>query len=107
MPIDLQGVGYAISSVYFGFYGLTLGYLVFRSTFLPRAVGVLLAFGAASYLTYSFSSLLSPTFAARLVPYIQLPSLIGEGSLSLWLLFVGVNVERWHARAGVMHGVSG
>jgi hypothetical protein len=108
MPVDLTGTGYAISSVYFGCYGLALGYLVFRSTFLPRAIGVLLAFGAASYLTYSFASLLSPDFAARLVPYVQLPSLIGEGSLCLTLLLVGVNAQRWSelAQASGAHSTS-
>jgi hypothetical protein len=95
MPIDLQGVGYDISSVFFGFYGLTIGYLVFRSTFLPRVIGVLLAIGASCYLTFSFADLLAPDFAAHLVPYIQLPSLIGEGSFSLWLLIAGLNVQRW------------
>ena len=99
MPIDLQGIGYDINSVFFGFYGLTIGYLVFRSTFLPRVIGVLLALGASSYLTYSFAHLLSPGFAAHLVPYIQLPSLIGEGSFCLWLLIAGLNVQRWKERA--------
>ncbi|TMF16638.1 MAG: DUF4386 family protein, partial [Chloroflexi bacterium] len=64
----------------------------FRSTFLPRVIGVLLAIGALCYLTYSFASFISPGFAAHLVPYIQLPSLVGEGSFCLWLLIVGVNV---------------
>ena len=100
MPLDLLGVSYAISSVFFAFYGVAIGYLVFRSTFLPRALGVLLAIGALCYLTYSFAIFLSPEFAARLVPYIQLPSLVGEGSLCLWLLIIGVNVERWKEQAG-------
>jgi hypothetical protein len=98
MPVDLQGVSYAVNSFFFGFYGLTIGYLVYRSTFLPRVIGVLLAIGAACYLTYSFALLISPVFAAHLVPYIQLPSLIGEGSFCLWLLIAGVNVERWSNR---------
>lgn len=99
-PIDLLGIGYDVNSVFFGFYGLTIGYLVFRSTFFPRILGVLLAIGAASYLTYSFAALVSPEFAAHLVPYIQLPSLIGEGSFCLWLLVRGLNVSRWEKQAG-------
>jgi Domain of unknown function (DUF4386) len=99
MPTVLQTISYDFSSVFFGFYGLAIGYLVFRSTFLPRVIGVLLAVGAACYLTYSFADLLSPVFAAHLVPYIQLPSLVGEGSFSIWLLIVGVNVQRWNQHA--------
>lgn len=98
MPIGLQTISYDISGVFFGFYGLSIAYLVFRSTFLPRGIGVLLAIGALCYLTYSFASFLSPGFAGHLVPYIQFPSLVGEGSFCLWLLIVGLNVKRWKER---------
>jgi len=100
LPFALSTVSYNIAGVFFGFYGLCLGYLIFRSTFLPRLIGVLLAIGALSYLTYAFSTFLSPSFAAHLVPYIQLPSLVGEGSLCLWFLIVGLNVQRWQETAG-------
>ena len=100
-----QDTSYAINSVFFGLYGLTIGYLVFRSTFLPLVIGVLLAIGALCYLTYSFASFISPGFAAHLVPYIQLPSLVGEGSFCLWLLIVGVNVQRWNEQAAAAEAV--
>ena len=100
IPLDTQSITYAIHSVFFGFYGLTIGYLVFRSGFLPRAIGVLLAIGASCYLIYSFALFISPAFASRLVPYIQVPSLIGEVSFCLWLLLAGVNVKRWNDHAG-------
>ncbi len=99
IPAGLQTVSYDISGVFFGFYGLSIGYLVFSSTFLPRVIGVLLAFGAACYLTYSFADMLAPAFAAHLVPYVQLPSLVGEGSFTLWLLIVGLNAQRWKEKA--------
>ncbi len=100
MPVDLQEVSYSINTVFFSFYGLAIAYLVYRSTFLPRAIGVLLAIGALCYLTYSFATLLAPDFAHHLVPYIQVPSLVGEGSFSLWLLIAGVNAQRWNDQAG-------
>ena len=46
-----------------------------------------------------FFTLVALGFAAHLVPWIQLPALFGEGSLCLWLLVVGVDVERWKERA--------
>src|SRR5919202_1484588 len=98
-PLRLQTFGYDIQQVIYAGYLLAAGYLVFRSTFLPRVIGILLAIGAASYLIYSFASFLEPEFAARLVPYIQLPSLVGEGSLCLVLLVIGVNVQRWRGQA--------
>lgn len=99
-PLNLQAIGYNIQQVIYAFYVIAAGYLVFRSAFLPRTVGVLLAIGGLSYLTYSFASFLAPDFAAQLVPYIQLPSLVGEGSLCLWLLIAGVNAQRWNEQAG-------
>ena len=97
-PLRLQTFGYDVQQVIYAGYLLAAGYLVFRSTFLPRVIGVLLAIGAVSYLIYSFASFISPEFAAHLVPYIQLPSLVGEGSLCLVLLVIGVNVQRWQGQ---------
>jgi hypothetical protein len=96
----LSGLDYGIHTVFFGLDILCAAYLVLGSTFLPRAIGVLLAVDGVAYLLYSFADFLAPGFAAQLVPWIQLPALVGEGSLCLWLLVVGVNVERWKERAG-------
>jgi hypothetical protein len=99
LPSDLSGIDYSIHTIFFGFDILALGYLVFRSTFIPRVIGVLLAIDALAYLLYGFANLLVPGFAARLVPWIQLPALVGEGTFCVWLLIVGVRVERWRERA--------
>ncbi len=99
MPSALSGIDYSIHTVFFGFDALCIAYLVLRSTFLPRAIGVLMAIDGLAYLVYGFADLLAPGFAAHLVPWIQLPALLGEGSLCLWLLLVGVDVERWKERA--------
>lgn len=83
--------------VFFGFYCLLIGYLIFRSTFLPRSLGLLMAFGGIGWLTF-----LSPSLASHLFPYNMAPGLLGEGSLTLWLLVAGVNVQRWNAAAEVV-----
>jgi hypothetical protein len=106
-PLGLTSIGYNIQQVIYAFYLLAAGYVVFRSTFVPRVIGVLLAIGAVAYLIYSFASFLAPPFAARLVPYIQLPSLVGEASLCLWLLAIGVNPPRWREQARVAGIASG
>ena len=80
--------------VFFGFYCLLIGYLICRSTFLPRILGALMAFASLGWLTF-----LSPPLAKSLYPYNLAPGIIGEGSLTLWLLVVGVNVPRWQERA--------
>jgi hypothetical protein len=99
MSFDSQAISYDIQQVIYTGYLLAAGYLVFRSTFLPRTVGVLLAIGALCYLTYSFAAFVAPGFANHLVPYIQLPSGVAELSLCLWLLVMGVNVQRWQEQA--------
>src|SRR2546421_11401526 len=99
LPTVLSGIHYSIHTVFFGFDIIIFAYLVLRSTFLPRAIAVLLAIDGLAYLVYSFTNLLAPGFAAQLVPWIQLPALIGEGSLCLWLLVAGVDAERWTERA--------
>jgi len=99
IPLDPQAISYDIQQVFYAGYLLTAGYLVFRSTFLPRTVGVLLAIGGLCYLVYSFASFLSPEFATHLVPYIQVPSGLAELSLCLWLLVMGVNAQRWNEQA--------
>ena len=99
MPSALSGIDYSIHTVFFGFDALCIAYLVLRSTFLPRAIGVLLAIDALAYLADGFTDFLAPGVAAHLVPWIGLPTIVGEGSLCLWLLVVGVDVERWKERA--------
>src|SRR3982074_3073487 len=101
LPWKLSSNEYSLHTVFFAFDIICMAYLVFRSTFLPRAIGVLLAIDSLAYLVYSFTFFLAPGFAAQLVPWIQLPALIGEGSLCLWLLVVGVDVERWKKEASM------
>jgi len=82
------------SLVFFGFYCLLIGYLILKSTFLPRVFAVLMIFAGLGWLTF-----LSPTFAKYLSPYNYYPGGIGEISLCLWLLVMGVNEERWKEQA--------
>ena len=75
--------------VVFGAYCLLIGYLIVKSTFLPRVLGILMRLGGMGLLTY-----LSPPLASDLYPYNAAPALVGETSLMLWLLVKGVNVQQ-------------
>ena len=92
---DVAEPAYNVSAVFFGGDALATGYLIYRSTFLPRVIGVLMLIDGVAYIFNSFATFLAPGFAAHLVPYIELPTLVGEGSLTLWLLIAGINVARW------------
>jgi hypothetical protein len=78
--------------VFFGFYCLLIGFLIFRSTYLPRFLAALMALGGIGWLTFA-----SPELARQLSPFNFLPGIVGEGALTVWLLVKGVDVERWKA----------
>src|SRR5712691_6101246 len=91
--------GFGLSLIFFGCFCLVIGYLIFRSGYLPKAVGVLMQIAGLCYLTNSFALLLAPNIANRLFPAILVPAFVGEASLCLWLLVKGVNVEKWKLQA--------
>jgi Domain of unknown function (DUF4386) len=91
---DLNAQAFNISLVFFGCFCALIGYLAFRSTFLPRILGVLYALAGLGYLT-----LLSPPLASHLSPFNLAPAALAEPSMILWLLVVGVNERRWRERA--------
>jgi hypothetical protein len=76
---------------FFGPYCLLIGYLIFRSTFLPRILGVLMILAGVGWLIY-----LSP-LEKYLVLYIEILGILAEASLMLWLIVKGVNKLRWQA----------
>ena len=98
MFLKLSGEGLNICMVFFGFYCFLIGYLIFRSTFLPRIIGALLIIAGLCYLTNSFATFIAPAFAAHLYPYILIPG-IAELLLAFWLLLIGVNAQRWTQQA--------
>jgi hypothetical protein len=106
MSLKMHARGYTISLVFFGIYCLLIGYLVFRSDFLPRILGVLMAIGGLSSLTDSFAIFLLPKLAARL-PDIMVLAGFAELSLCLWLMVMGVNVPKWEEKAASLRQASG
>jgi hypothetical protein len=88
-----QGVDIAI--VFLGLFCILIGYLIFRSAFLPRILGALMAIAGLGWLTY-----LSPQLANYLSPYNLAAGLLGQASLCLWFLIFGVNSQRWKQQAG-------
>lgn len=91
--LNLQSQGYNISLLLFAFYFPIIGWLVYKSNFLPRILGLIYALAGAGYLVNSLAWFLFPHLAAYLFPYVLLPAFIGETSMSLWLIFKGVKVS--------------
>ena len=95
MFLKLNAYAFNIDLVFFGLWCVLTGYLIFRSTFLPRILGVLLAIDGFGYVTYLYPPLAYYLF----IPYIAAASALGEIPLELWLIVMGVNVQRWNEQA--------
>jgi hypothetical protein len=94
LRVNEQGAGIALA--FFGFRALLQGYLIFKSTFLPRVFGVLTFIAGLGWLTF-----LSPTLGSRLFIYVAAYGLLVAVALILWLLIAGVDEQRWRERASV------
>src|SRR5437868_10012325 len=90
-----------IGMVFFGLHVISIGYLIRKSTFLPRILGTLLFVAGACYMTSTFANFLALPFRTYLLPFVAIGGLLGEGSLTGWFLVKGVDVERWRESAAV------
>ena len=97
--LDLGPRSATAQFLFFGVHCFLVGYLILRSTFISRIVGALLAFGGLGWLTLGVVGVVAPALARPMFPFLMAPGVLGETSLTLWLLVVGVNVERWHRQA--------
>ena len=98
LAMKLHADGYAISLVFFGFACLSAGYLIYRSGYLPRILGALMAVAGVCYLVNSFAHFLAPALRTVLDPAIYLPMFVAELGLALWLIAKGVDTTKWEAR---------
>jgi len=98
LALSSHDVAFNIALIFFGFTCIVNGYLIFRSGYLPKFVGVLMQIAGLCYLTACFAALFAPAFADLITPAILLPPLIGESSFCLWLLVKGVNIAKWKER---------
>ena len=99
--LNAHKYGVYIWEVFFGLHLIVLGYLVFKSGYFPRILGILLILGSLGYLMESFSNFLLPNNQAISTIYSVFLgiSAIGELSFAFWLLFKGVSAEQWGKRA--------
>jgi hypothetical protein len=96
LSLSVNDMGAAMALLFFGFYALLKGYLIVRSTFLPRALGWLGIAGGIGWLAF-----LSPPLGLRLFSYIAALGIIGSLATIVWLLVFGVNEQRWREQASL------
>lgn len=93
--LDLHAQGIGVAQVFWALWLFPMGYLVFKSGFLPRMLGILLLIACLGYLIECFTFFLFPNFHVT----ISMFTFWGEVLFPLWLLIKGVNVEQWEQRA--------
>lgn len=100
VPLRVQSAGDAVSYLFFGLYNACLGGLVLRSTFFPRALGVLLLITGASWFTDATRRILAIPLGDMTPDILTAVAALGEIALLLLLLIMGVNTEKWRAQGG-------
>jgi len=92
LKVNDQGAGLALA--FFGFSTTLNGYLVFRSGFLPRWLGVLSLASGLGWLTFLY-----PPLGHRAFPFVVIVALLDSAAMIFWLVVFGVNEERWKEQA--------
>ena len=92
--LDMSAQAGNVAIVFFGVFNLLVGYLIFKSTFMPRILGVLMAISAPGWLLFLY-----PPLANHLLVPIEVTGFVAEAVLMLWLLAMGVNSQRWKEQA--------
>ncbi|RME45335.1 MAG: DUF4386 domain-containing protein [Chloroflexi bacterium] len=99
--MDVNAFIIIVWGLIFGFHLLLLGYLVYRSGFWPKFLGILLLLASFGYLAQSYGHILAPQYDDLLSTIVLITSIPGELAFTLWLLIKGIDVERWQERARV------
>jgi hypothetical protein len=86
LAIDRHGT--LVSELFWGLWLLPLGWLIYRSGFLPRFIGGWLFANGLAYVAISSTGMLAPDYYKAVNTYLM-PVLFGEVALMLWLLIVG------------------
>jgi hypothetical protein len=92
--LDVNDHGAGIALALFGFAAILKGYLILKSTFLPRVLGVLAIPAGLALLTF-----LSPTLGYQVFPFVAALGMVAAIPQIVWLLAFGVNEQRWHEQA--------
>src|SRR5260221_5186624 len=95
LSLKFFGFAGALFTAYYGMGWIVRSYLIFRSSYLPRFLGVLMAIGGIGFVVRDFLLILTPTYAAEVLLMLMFP---GGLIMTIWFLLKGVNVEKWNAK---------
>jgi hypothetical protein len=104
LSLKLFGYGGGLFTVFYGVAWVLRGYLIFRSGYLPKALGILLTIGGLGFVTRNFALVLAPAYASGSLLLLMVP---GGLALTVWLLVWGVDVPKWEAKAATADSQGG
>ena len=90
--LDLEEVGYTIAKIFWGLWLLPLGYLAYKSGYIPKILGILLVISCFTYLIDFSIFFLVPDVYETISIIINLPTMFFELAFAFWLLVKGVKV---------------
>jgi hypothetical protein len=93
--VRIYAVGAGLLMVFYGSASLVRGYLIYRSGYLPRFLGVLLGLVGVGFILRNFMLVLAPRYSSE---FLLLPAPLAVLALAAWLLTKGVDAGKWHAR---------
>ena len=91
--LDTFSAGFLLALVFFGVHLVTLGFLFYRSHYVPRVLGVLLVAAGAGYILDSLATFFVADHGGLASAVLVAPAVVGELGLAAWLLVKGINVR--------------
>lgn len=85
----VHGAAYSLTGLFFGPYCALIGWLALRSRWLPAWIGWLMVLAGLVFVFDATVELVAPGLARQIPEVVMLVSLVGEGSLAVWLALVG------------------
>lgn len=103
LSLNLYGVGGAMSLAFYGVASIGIGYLMFRSQYLPRWLGIVWVIGGACFVLRTFAFVLLPAIPGGVL---QAPQIVAILLFAIWLLAKGVDAAKWEVAAPTTGHVS-
>lgn len=98
LSLNVSGYGQSVFTMFYGVGSILLGYLIYRSGFLPRFIGVLLALSGVGFVTKTFTWVLAPSYSS---PFLLMPAAVAVLTLTGWLLAKGIDGAKWAEKAAL------
>lgn len=95
VSLKAHDYGFGLGLIFFGFVCITNGYLIIKSGYFPKIIGIMLQVAGLCYLVNNFTLILNPPFANKIFPFMMIPVFIAETTFALRLAIKGVNLDKW------------